>query len=47
MLLRHILPNCISPLVVQCTFIFSEAVLGEASLSFLGVGAHPRSRAGA
>jgi peptide/nickel transport system permease protein len=28
MLLRHILPNCISPLVVQCTFIFSEAVLG-------------------
>jgi peptide/nickel transport system permease protein len=41
MLLRHILPNCISPLVVQCTFIFSEAVLGEASLSFLGVGAPP------
>ncbi len=41
MLARHILPNCISPLVVQCTFIFSEAVLGEASLSFLGVGAPP------
>jgi peptide/nickel transport system permease protein len=41
MLVRHILPNCISPLVVQCTFIFSEAVLGEASLSFLGVGAPP------
>jgi peptide/nickel transport system permease protein len=41
MLLRHILPNCISPLVVQCTFIFGEAVLGEASLSFLGVGAPP------
>jgi peptide/nickel transport system permease protein len=41
MLCRHILPNCISPLVVQCTFIFSEAVLGEASLSFLGVGAPP------
>ena len=41
MLLRHILPNCISPLVVQCTFIFSVAVLGEASLSFLGVGAPP------
>lgn len=41
MLLRHILPNCISPLVVQGTFIFSEAVLGEASLSFLGVGAPP------
>jgi len=41
MLARHILPNCVSPLVVQCTFIFSEAVLGEASLSFLGVGAPP------
>jgi peptide/nickel transport system permease protein len=41
MLLRHILPNCVSPLIVQCTFIFSEAVLGEASLSFLGVGAPP------
>ena len=41
MLLRHILPNCVSPLVVQCTFIFGEAVLGEASLSFLGVGAPP------
>ena len=34
-------PNCVSPLVVQCTFIFGEAVLGEASLSFLGVGAPP------
>lgn len=40
-LLRHILPNCISPLIVQATFIFGEAVLGEASLSFLGVGAPP------
>jgi peptide/nickel transport system permease protein len=41
MILRHILPNCVSPLIVQSTFIFSEAVLGEASLSFLGVGAPP------
>jgi peptide/nickel transport system permease protein len=41
MMIRHILPNCISPLIVQSTFIFSEAVLGEASLSFLGVGAPP------
>lgn len=37
-LLRHILPNCISPLVVQVSFIFANAVLGEASLSFLGAG---------
>jgi peptide/nickel transport system permease protein len=41
LLLRHILPNCISPLIVQGSFIFGFAVLGEASLSFLGVGAPP------
>jgi len=40
-LIRHILPNCLSPLIVQGTFIFGLAVLGEASLSFLGVGAPP------
>ena len=38
-LLRHILPNCLSPLIVQASFIFAEAVLGEATLSFLGAGA--------
>ena len=41
LLLRHILPNCISPIIVQATFVFGFAVLGEASLSFLGVGAPP------
>lgn len=35
---RHILPNCLSPMIVQSTFVFAEAVLGEAGLSFLGVG---------
>ncbi len=40
-LLRHILPNCLSPLVVQATFNFAYAVLAEASLSFVGVGAPP------
>jgi peptide/nickel transport system permease protein len=40
-LLRHILPNCRSPLIVQSTFIFAEAVLAEAGLSFLGVGTPP------
>lgn len=34
----HVLPNCLSPIVVQWTFIFAYAILGEASLSFLGVG---------
>jgi peptide/nickel transport system permease protein len=37
-MLRHILPNCMSPMIVQSTFVFAEAVLGEAGLSFLGVG---------
>jgi peptide/nickel transport system permease protein len=40
-LFLHILPNCLSPLIVQGTFIFAEAVLGEASLSFLGAGTPP------
>lgn len=34
----HIMPNTISPLVVQATFIFSEAIIVEAALSFLGAG---------
>jgi peptide/nickel transport system permease protein len=37
-MLRHILPNCLSPMIVQSTFVFAEAVLAEAGLSFLGVG---------
>jgi peptide/nickel transport system permease protein len=40
-LLRHILPNCLSPLVVQETFIFAYAILAEASLSFVGAGVPP------
>jgi peptide/nickel transport system permease protein len=38
---HHILPNCLSPLIVQGSFVFAEAVLGEATLSFLGAGAPP------
>jgi peptide/nickel transport system permease protein len=38
---HHVLPNCLSPVVVQATFIFALAVLSEAALSFLGVGAPP------
>jgi len=38
---RHILPNCLSPVIVQVTFIFAAAVLGEAALSFLGGGGTP------
>jgi peptide/nickel transport system permease protein len=40
-MLRHLLPNCLSPLVVQATFNFAYAVLAEASLSFVGAGAPP------
>ncbi|MBA2290220.1 MAG: ABC transporter permease [Chloroflexia bacterium] len=37
----HLLPNTLSPLIVQASFVFAEAVLGEATLSFLGAGAPP------
>lgn len=37
-LLRHILLNLASPILVQATFVFASAMLAEASLSFLGVG---------
>ena len=40
-LFRHLLPNALSPLVVQATFTFAYAVLAEASLSFVGAGASP------
>ena len=42
---RHILPNCISPLIVQMTMMMGFAVLTEASLSFLGLGIKPPSAA--
>ena len=40
-LLRHILPNLLSPILVQVSFIFAYAILAEAALSFLGVGVPP------
>ncbi len=38
---RHILPNCVAPLVVQATFLCATGILTEAILSFLGVGLPP------
>jgi len=35
---RHILPNAVAPIIVQATVCVSYAILGEASLSFLGLG---------
>lgn len=38
---KHILPNSITPLVVNLTFVFAYSILAEAALSFLGVGPPP------
>lgn len=38
---RQILPNAVTPIIVQATFIFAEAILAEATLSFLGLGVPP------
>ena len=40
-LFRHILPNLISPLLVQASFIFAFAQLQAAALDFLGLGLPP------
>lgn len=40
-LLRHVLPNVLSPLVVQASFAFAVAILAEAALSYLGLGSQP------
>lgn len=38
---HYILPNNLTPIIVQGTFVFAKAILAEASLSFLGVGIDP------
>ena len=38
---RHVLPNVLSPLIVQISFAAGTAMLAEASLSFLGLGVQP------
>jgi peptide/nickel transport system permease protein len=43
LLIRHILPNTIAPLIVQGTFICANAILLEAILSFLGIGIPPET----
>jgi len=35
---RHLMPNTLAPLIVQCTYICAAAILTESTLSFLGVG---------
>lgn len=40
-IVRHILPNILSPILVQITLSLAFAILSEASLSFLGIGVEP------
>jgi peptide/nickel transport system permease protein len=40
-LLRHILPNTLAPLIVQATYVCASAMITEAILSFLGAGTPP------
>jgi len=39
--LKHILPNIIAPIIIQTTVTFAYAIIAEASLSFLGLGVKP------
>ena len=41
LLLRHLLPNVVAPVLVQATFVFASAMIVEAILSFLGAGTPP------
>ncbi|MBL4639923.1 MAG: ABC transporter permease [Kordiimonadaceae bacterium] len=40
-MVRHIVPNCITPLTVIATSLFAWALLAESALSFLGLGVPP------
>lgn len=43
LLIRHILPSALSPIIVQASLSLAVAVLAEAALSFLGLGTPPRT----
>jgi peptide/nickel transport system permease protein len=40
-LVRHVLPSCLAPILVQSTLMFATAILSAAYLGFLGLGAQP------
>lgn len=42
-MLRHVYPNAMSPIIVQCTMSVSQLILQAAGLSFLGMGVQPPS----
>ena len=41
--LRHILPNCLAPIIVQITMSVAKAILEASALSFIGLGVQPPS----
>ncbi|KAB8195683.1 ABC transporter permease subunit [Nonomuraea phyllanthi] len=41
LIFRYVLPNCASPLIVQATVAIPAAIIGESTLSFLGLGVQP------
>jgi peptide/nickel transport system permease protein len=43
LVLRHILPNTLAPLIVQGSYVFASAMLIEAGLSFIGAGVPPET----
>jgi peptide/nickel transport system permease protein len=38
---RHVLPNCVAPIIVLATTMFGWIILSESALSFLGLGVPP------
>jgi ABC-type dipeptide/oligopeptide/nickel transport system permease subunit len=38
---KHIIPNCMPPLIVMITLMMGNTILAEAGLSFLGIGIDP------
>ncbi|MCG8604063.1 ABC transporter permease [bacterium] len=40
-LLRHVIPNCLNPVIIAATFKVGEVILVESALSFLGIGVQP------
>jgi ABC-type dipeptide/oligopeptide/nickel transport system permease subunit len=41
LLTRHVLPNCLAPAIIAVTLGMASAILLEAALSFIGLGAQP------
>lgn len=40
-ILRHVLPNTVAPLIIFCTIMFGQMIAAEAALSFIGIGLPP------